>query len=73
MSVLNYKELKTEFKKKNFIRFKDIKKKRKVIDATKMVFKDKDTVNAKYWDELVERVDQYKKDPSKEGSKNINL
>ena len=69
MSVLDYKELKTEFKKKNFIRFKDIKRKRKVIDGTEKVFKDKDQANAKYWDEIVKKADNYKKSPEESGLK----
>lgn len=71
MDVLNYKDLKKEFKKKNFIRFKELKKKRKVIDCSTRAFKDKNPVNDKYWEDIVKRADSYKKASNKRGLYNI--
>jgi hypothetical protein len=59
MNVLNYKQLRDEFKQMNFERFKEKKLKRKVIDGTKRKFEYRNKHDDRFWNEIVARADKY--------------
>lgn len=59
MNVLNYKQLKQEFKEINFEKKTKKKALKKVIDGTRFKYQEKDKTNATFWNEIVSRVDKY--------------